>query len=75
VTSLYLQCESPRTGSVRILYVGAVMGKNGHVGVRDTISGQFVKKGTEIRRPSTTVREIIPNPGHGDTGRSKGNKK
>ncbi|MFG0243660.1 MAG: hypothetical protein ACF8R9_12810 [Phycisphaerales bacterium JB054] len=38
---------------------------------RDARNGQFVPLSETKRRPSTTVRERVPNPGHGDTGRAK----
>ncbi len=43
----------------------------GHVGGRDSRTGQFVPVSETYRRPATTQREIIPNPGRGDTGRGK----
>jgi hypothetical protein len=43
--------------------------KQSHMGFRDSKSGQFVTEKTAERRPSTTQRESIPNPGRGDTGR------
>jgi hypothetical protein len=43
----------------------------GRMGERSAVTGQWVPKGTAAKRPSTTVREVIPLPGHGDTGRSK----
>jgi hypothetical protein len=51
------------------------MGKKSHRGARDAITGEFITKKEADRRPATTVRENIPNPGHGTTGRSKGGKK
>lgn len=45
--------------------------KKTHTGVRDTRTGQFVPKSEADRRPATTVRERVPNPGYGDTGRGK----
>lgn len=45
------------------------MGKKGHIGVRDNDSGKFRPKTDGDRYPKTTTREIVPNPGHGDTGR------
>ena len=41
------------------------------IGERSAVSGRFVPKGTAERRPATTVREHIPLPGYGDTGRGK----
>lgn len=35
------------------------------IGERSAKSGEFVKKGTAARHPSTTVREHIPLPGKG----------
>ncbi len=47
----------------------------GHIQGRDSNSGQFVPVSETHRRPSTTTREIIPNPGHGDSGRYPAPKK
>lgn len=47
----------------------------GHLGARDNNTGQFVPREELKRRPSTTTGEVIPNPGHGDTGRYDKNKK
>jgi hypothetical protein len=44
----------------------------GHIGGRDSRNGQFIPVSETYRRPATTQREIIPNPGHGDSGRRKG---
>lgn len=41
-----------------------------HTGYRDSKSGQFVTERTADRRPASTQKESIPNPGRGDTGRS-----
>lgn len=41
----------------------------GHIGGRDSRNGQFVPLRVTRQRPETTQREIIPNPGHGDSGR------
>ena len=35
------------------------------IGERSAITGHFVKTGTAVRRPNTTVRERIPLPGNG----------
>ena len=55
------------------------MGKSrkGRVGARDSITGQFIPLEESKRRPRTTQREVIPLPGHGDTGRydNKGKRK
>ena len=45
--------------------------KNSHTGFRDSKNGQFITEDTAKRRPSTTQKESIPNPGRGDTGRGK----
>ena len=45
------------------------------IGGRDARTGEFVPLEETRRRPDTTVRERIPLPGHGDTGRGKGDKK
>ena len=42
---------------------------------RDNNTGQFVPLKETERRPSSTSREIIPKPGHGDTGRYDKKKK
>jgi hypothetical protein len=41
----------------------------GRIGGRDNDSGQFVPLKETHQRPKDTTREVIPNPGHGDTGR------
>ena len=45
--------------------------KHSHTGHRDSRTGQFVTERDAKRRPATTQRESIPNPGRGDTGRGK----
>ncbi len=40
------------------------------IGERSAKTGRFVPDGTAEKRPNTTVRERIPLPGYGDTGRS-----
>jgi hypothetical protein len=50
------------------------MSSKSHTGYRDSRTGQFVTERTAERRPATTQKESIPNPGRGDTGRSKGRK-
>ena len=48
--------------------------RQGRVGGRDSITGQFIPVEETRRRPATTQREIIPLPGYGDSGRGgKGN--
>lgn len=42
-----------------------------HVGGRDSRNGQFIPVSETHRRPDTTVRERIPNPGYGVTDRGK----
>ncbi len=44
--------------------------KNSHSGYRDSKNGQFITEKVAKRRPNTTQKESIPNPGRGDTGRS-----
>jgi hypothetical protein len=44
-------------------------GRSGRVGGRDNRTGEFVPLKETERRPGSTTREIIPLPGHGDTGR------
>lgn len=46
--------------------------KNAHSGYRDSKTGRFVTADVARRRPATTQKEAIPNPGRGDTGRGKG---
>lgn len=49
------------------------MGKNTHTGFRSAKSGRFVSEGQASRmKPANVVKEQIPNPGRGDTGRGKG---
>jgi hypothetical protein len=40
-----------------------------HIGGRDSETGRFVPLEETYRRPATTQRERIPNPGRSDTGR------
>jgi len=47
----------------------------GRIGGRDAKTGEFIPVKETYKRPNTTVREVIPLPGHGDTGRGKGTKK
>jgi hypothetical protein len=54
--------------------VRAMKKSNSHPGYRDSRSGQFVTERTAERRPATTQRESIPNPGRGDTGRGRGKR-
>ncbi len=42
-----------------------------HIGGRDSRNGQFIPVSETYRRPETTQRERIPNPGRGDTGRGR----
>lgn len=49
--------------------------RNARTGYRSAETGRFVTKETADRKPRTTVKEQIPNPGRGDTGRSKGKKR
>ena len=44
-------------------------GNKGRIGGRDNESGRFVPLEETRRDPSGTTREVIPLPGHGDTGR------
>ncbi len=41
----------------------------GHIEGRSSVTGKFVPLSETQRRPNTTVREIIPTRGHGDSGR------
>lgn len=47
----------------------------GRIGGRDAKTGEFIPVKETYKRPITTVREVIPLPGHGDTGRGKDKKK
>ena len=47
------------------------MGKKGHIGHRDSKSGEFVTEKYAEKHKDTTQREIIPNPGRGDSDKSK----
>lgn len=47
----------------------------GRVAGRENDSGRFVKVEETRERPKETTREILPNPGHGDTGRYDKDKK
>lgn len=42
-----------------------------HLAGRSAVSGRFVPLAQTYSKPATTVRERVPNPGHGDTGRKK----
>jgi hypothetical protein len=45
------------------------------IGGRDARTGQSIPVEETRRRPDTTVRERVPLPGHGDTGKGKTPKK
>ena len=45
--------------------------KSSHTGYKSSVTGRFAKRSYAKRYPSRTQKESIPNPGHGDTGRSK----
>lgn len=45
--------------------------KHSHTGYRDSKNGLFITEREAKRRPASTQKESIPNPGHGDTGRGK----
>lgn len=48
-------------------------GSESHVQHRDARTGEFVSERQADRmKPENVVRERVPNPGHGDTGRRKG---
>jgi hypothetical protein len=50
-------------------------GSQSHVQHRDARSGQYVtERQADRMKPENVVRERVPNPGHGDTGRG-GRKK
>lgn len=44
---------------------------NTRTGHRSASTGRFVTAGQAKRNPAGTVRESIPKPGRGDTGRGK----
>lgn len=48
--------------------------KDSHPGYRDSTDGKFITKKEADKRPATTQKESIPNPGRGDTGRGKSKK-
>jgi hypothetical protein len=48
------------------------MAKKTHVVGRDAKTGEFIPVEEAKRRPTTTVIERVPNPGHGDTGKKSG---
>lgn len=52
-----------------------LVGKNSHVGYRNSSSGRFVTEKQAERRPENHQREHIPNPGRGDTPRSDTKRK
>ena len=64
---------SGETVSSGVDYRSSVMRgkKSSHTGHRSSVTGQFVKGSYAKRYPNRTQKESIPNPGHGDTGRSK----
>ncbi len=41
--------------------------KQSHTGYRDSKNGQFITPQVAKRRPATTQKESIPDPGFGDT--------
>lgn len=45
-----------------------------HLGGRDSRTGQFIPIPVARQRPNTSTVERIPNPGRGDTDRSKNKK-
>jgi len=47
----------------------------GRIGGRDNDTGRFVPVEKTYERPKDTTREVIPLPGHGDTGRYDKDKK
>ena len=61
-------------GTALALEESTVSKSKSHTGYRDSKNGQFVTERTAERRPASTQKEAIPNPGRGDTGRS-GKKK
>lgn len=50
-------------------------GKKTHPAYRDAKTGEFIKKSKADKLPpSRVVKESVPKPGRGDTGRGKGKK-
>lgn len=49
--------------------------RESRIGGRDARTGEFIPVKETYRRPDTTMRERIPLPGHGDTGRGKGDRR
>lgn len=45
------------------------MGAKGHKQGRRNSNGRFVSKEVAKKNPETTSIEVVPNRGHGDTGR------
>ena len=45
--------------------------RKSHTGYRSADTGRFVTKDYADKHRKTTVKESIPNPGEGDTGRGK----
>ena len=41
------------------------MGKKSHTGYRSSVDGQFITKREAEANPRESVKERIPNPGHG----------
>jgi len=50
------------------------MAKTHKIG-RDAGTGKFIPVKEAERRKGTAIVERVPNPGHGDTGRSKNKKR
>ncbi len=51
------------------------MSSKTHKAGRDARTGKFIPVREAERRKDTAIVERVPNPGRGDTGRSKGGKK
>ena len=49
--------------------------RQSRIGGRDAITGRFIRVQETHDRPRTTVRERIPRPGFGDTGRTRKSKR
>ena len=45
--------------------------KQSHTGYRSSVTGKFVKESYANKHPNKTQKESIPNPGQGDTDRSR----
>jgi len=61
----------PASTLTRIKEDSILMSRKSRIGARDSKTGEFITINEANRRKSTTQKERIPLPGHGDTGRAK----